>query len=254
MLTMDNNILDVVVVGGGQSGLSASYFLKQQGLQHIVLERGRIGASWRSQRWDSFKLNTANKLNVLPGDKYEGNDPDGFCTAAEYVSMLEAYVQRFQLPVIEDVTVTSIEKVDGLFKITGNKTWYSQQVIIASGEQNEYKMPAFAASMHQLHAAQYRNAAQLPPGAVLVVGSAQSGVQIAEDLLENGRDVFLSTSMVPRVPGQYRGRDIMDWLVLMKFFDATKEEVPFKPPLLTGIGKCRRTISLQSLAKKARCC
>src|SRR5688572_26705943 len=103
MHTMDNTILDVVVVGGGQSGLSASYFLQQRGLQHLVFERGQIGQSWRSQRWDSFRLNTANKLNLLPGLTYRGNDPDGFGTAAEFADMLTSYAK--QLPVIENATV-----------------------------------------------------------------------------------------------------------------------------------------------------
>jgi putative flavoprotein involved in K+ transport len=125
---------------------------------------------------------------------------------------------------------------------------------------SEMKMPALAnqlaADIHQLHAGEYRSPQQLPPGAVLVVGSAQSGVQIAEDLVDAGRKVFLSTSMVPRVPGTYRGKDIIDWLLMTKFLDVRKEEVTdpqmfqMKAPQLTGVGNCRRTISLQALAHK----
>jgi putative flavoprotein involved in K+ transport len=264
---MSHQVKDVIVVGAGQSGLSASYFLKKHQLNHIVFERGQTGASWRSQRWQSLQLNTSNKLNVLPGATYNGNDPEGFCTAAAFADSLEAYKTTFQLPVIENAHVIAIEKVSyrGLFTVMVNesghiKTYQCKQVIISSGEMSEMKMPALAnqlaSDIHQLHAGEYRSPEQLPPGALLVVGSAQSGVQIAEDLVDAGKKVFLSTSMVPRVPGTYRGKDIIDWLLMTKFLDVRKEEVTdpqlfqMKAPQLTGTGECRRTISLQSLARK----
>jgi putative flavoprotein involved in K+ transport len=264
---MDHQVTDVIVVGAGQSGLSASYFLKQHQIDHMVFERGKTGESWRSQRWQSFKLNTANKLNVLPGATYNGHDPEGFCTAAEYVASLEAYKVAFQLPVIENASVIAIEKLSyrGPFTVMVNesghvKMYQCKQVIISSGEMSEAKIPALAnklaSGIHQLHASEYRSPEQLPPGSVLVVGSAQSGIQIAEELVDAGKKVFLSTSMVPRVPGKYRGKDIMDWLLMTKFLDVPKEAITdphmlqMKAPQLTGIGECRRTISLQSLARK----
>jgi putative flavoprotein involved in K+ transport len=262
---MKNSILDVIVVGGGYAGLSSSYYLKKQGLNHVVFERGKIGESWRSQRWDSFTLNSANKLVALPGKPYEGNNPDAFCLMPEFISSLEEYVSIFGLPVTENSKVISIEKPGEFFNVTVStndhiQNYSCRQVIIASGVANEIKIPSFAknvpGNIRQLHTSEYRNAKQLPGGSVLVVGSAQSGCQIAEDLADAGRKVYLSTSMVGRTPRWYRGKDIMDWLIDIKFFDARAEEIKdptmlhMRAPQLTGTGDGRTTISLQSLAKK----
>ena len=261
---MNNTVFDAIVVGAGYAGLSASYYLKQKELKHIVFERGSIGESWLSQRWDSFKMNSANKLNVLPGINGQ-NDPDAFCAASECVSSFKEYVKTFHLPVLENTRVISIEKPSEYFDVTVStndtvKRYLSRQVIIASGIANEIKIPSFSKNISsdiiQLHSSEYRNPGQLPAGGILVVGSAQSGCQIAEDLVDAGRKVFLSTSMVARIPRCYRGRDIMDWLIDMKFFEIPVEEIQdpkmlqMKPPQLTGIGDGKRTISLQSLAKK----
>jgi putative flavoprotein involved in K+ transport len=262
---MNNSLLDVIIVGAGQAGLSASHYLKNANLKHIVFERGKIGESWRSQRWHSFKLNSMSRLNLLPGARLNGNDPYAFCTHTDFVASLEKYAIAFQLPVLENVNVISIEKQPGVFKVLVSqhnsvKEYCSKQVIIASGMQNEKKIPAFAKNVSteikQLHTSEYRNAAKLPEGAVLVVGSAQSGVQIAEDLIEDGRKVYLSTSMVGRVPRRYCGKDIMDWLLMLGYFDLKTEDVTdhtefaMKPPQLTGTGGHAHTISLQHLAKK----
>lgn len=258
-------LVNAVIVGAGHAGLSASYFLKQHGLDHIVFERGKAGESWRSQRWDSFKLNTPNKLNTLPGTNFEGIDPEKFCSATDLTAYYNNYITTFGLPVEENATVTSIEKDNGLFTVTVSQNnivrqYQCKQVIIASGIANEKNIPGFASKISkkikQLHTADYRNAKELPKGCVLVVGGAQSGVQVAEDLTDAGRKVYLSTSLVARVPRKYRGKDIHDWLIDMKFFDATKEQVTdpamlkMKPPQLTGVGDHPKTISLQSLAKK----
>lgn len=265
---MNGTILEVIIIGAGHAGLSASYYLKQLGLEHVVFERGKIGESWRSQRWDSFTMNTANRLNVLPGSTRKLNKPDGFCLAEEFVRSLEEYVSTFQLPVTEDTNVLSIEKpkASPFFIVTVSHdneipTKYScWQVIIASGTLNEKKIPAFAnlisPDIKQLHTCEYRNPAQIADGAVLVTGSAQSGCQVAEDLMEAGRKVFLSTSLVPRVPRRYRGKDIMDWLIESKFMDVKTSEVTdpqmllMKVPLLSGIGEYGHTLSLQYLAQK----
>jgi putative flavoprotein involved in K+ transport len=262
---MENAFVDVIVVGAGVAGLSASYHLKKSGLSHLVFERGRVGESWRSQRWDSFRLNSLNKLNTLAGAIYKGADQQGFDTAAQYVSSFEEYVSTHHLPIVEESRVISIDKPAEVFNVTvscGNqiKKYSCRNVIIASGHASERKVPAFAKNVpdnvRQLHTSEYRNAGQLPAGAVLVVGSAQSGVQIAEDLAKSGRKVYLSTSMVARVPRWYRGRDIMEWLIDMKFFEVQAKDIRepgmlnMKPPQITGVGGNRYTISLQSLAKK----
>ena len=262
---MNEPILDVIVVGGGYAGLSLSYYLKNYSLNHVVFERGKVGESWRTQRWDSFKMNTANKLNLLPSDVGEANDPNAFCTASEYVASFEGYVSKFQMPVVENSKVVAIEKAQDFFKLAvlSNeliKHYFCKQVIIASGSANEIKIPTFAKDIpyriRQIHVSQYQNPAHLPNGAVLVVGGAQSGCQVAEDLANAGKSVYLSTSMVARLPRWYRGRDIMDWLIDMKFFETRAEQIEdpkmlnLKAPQLTGVDGGKRTLSLQSLAKK----
>jgi len=205
-------------------------------------------------------MNTPNKHNVLPGDVYDGDDPEGFMSAKDFADMMQCYADKMQLNVRTNTKVISIEKNGECFKVSidSNQDLYARKVVIASGYQSEKMAPAFAANVppqvKQLHVSEYRNAAALPPGAVLVVGSAQSGCQVAEDLLDGGRKVYLCTSMVARVPRKYRGRDIIDWLFDLKFFDARKEQMEpamanMKPPQLTGVGG-NRTVSLQSLAAK----
>ena len=141
---MKENLFDVIIVGAGYAGLSASYFLKKYGLTHVVFERGKVGESWRSQRWDSFRLNSLNKLNTLPGLTCEPNKSDVFASSPEFVSSLEDYVATFQLPVVEDSKVMAIEKPAEHFHVTvlsngSVKNYFSGQVIIASGVANEIK-------------------------------------------------------------------------------------------------------------------
>ena len=262
---MKETVLDVIVVGAGFAGLSASYHLKNYGLRHMVFERGKIGNSWRSQRWDSFRLNSTNKLNVLPGMKNNTDNADAFPTAPDFVAALQQYVSDCKLPVLENSKVIAVEKPGDFFQVivsaNNNIINYScRQIIIASGIANEIKIPFFSAhissGIKQVHTSEYSNAGQLPAGAVLVSGSAQSGVQIAEDLLASGRKVFLSTSKVARIPRWYRGRDIFYWLIDIKYFDLKVDEVTdpatfeSRNPQLAGTGNGRDTVSLQSLAKR----
>ena len=263
---MNGSILEVIIIGAGHAGLSASYYLKHLGLEHVVFERGKIGESWRSQRWDSFTMNTSNRLNVLPGFIYKGKKPEAFSSASEFVKSLEDYVSSFQLPVTENTTVLSIEKLqpNPYFTVTVSqdqeeiRTYNCWQVIIASGSMNVPYIPAFSKeispSITQLHSSKYRNPSQLPEGAVLITGSAQSGCQLAEELLDAGKRIYLSTSKVPRIPRRYRGKDIMDWLIETKLIT---DSSTFKSggcttpePLLTGAGGLGHTLSLQSLAQK----
>ena len=256
---------DVIIVGAGHAGLCASYFLKQKGIDHIVLERGEIGESWLSQRWDSFVLNTANKLNVLPG--IESKDPDDFGSAISLARTMSDFVAINRLPVETGVNVIKVEKTAGAgtFSVAVDfegikRTYESHHLIIASGTQNKKVTSPLSRNINphifQLHSCEYRNPAVLPEGAVLVVGSGQSGCQIAEDLLDFGRKVYLSTSMVPRFPRFYRGKDIVDWLILSGFFELKTEEVTdpavfnSKTPLAKGTDGGKKSLSLQALAKK----
>ncbi len=264
---MDHSFLDVVVIGAGHAGLAISKLLADHRLNHLVFERGKIGQSWRSQRWDSFKLNSVNRLNLLPGQTAVFQDSEAFSFAPEFVTQLEAYGQEFDLPVVEDAVVIAIEKegTRSFFSIIVSikgvpQTYYSRQVVVASGGQNKTTIPHFAQKIAtdivQQHASEYRRAAQLPPGAVLVVGSAQSGTQIAEDLSNAGRQVFLSTCKVGRIPRTYRGKDIFDWMFEMGLYDTMREEaspdlLQTRPPQVSGVGIRGKTCSLQSLARKS---
>ncbi|MBC7851693.1 MAG: NAD(P)-binding domain-containing protein, partial [Chitinophagaceae bacterium] len=264
---MKSKSYHTVVVGAGHAGLAASYYLKQSNINHVVFERGRIGESWLSQRWDSFKLNSPNKINCLPGQTQRRQIENEFSSHLEFASSLKQYAIQFQLPVQENTCVISIEKTETKqFRILINRKGreeelFSSHVIIASGLQNEKKLPAFSAaipsSILQLHASEYRSPNQIKSDAVLIVGSAQSGCQIAADLVEAGKIVFLSTSKVGRLPRWYRGRDVLDWLFEMKFFDMRPQDVPdpamlhSTAPQLTGVGDGKSTISLQHLASKA---
>jgi putative flavoprotein involved in K+ transport len=258
-------LFDVIVIGAGYSGLAASYYLKNYGLDHVIFERGKIGESWHSQRWDSFRFNSTNKLNVLPGEDPEPADPDSFTSAPAFVAALAQYVKINQLPVIENSKVISIEKPGDAFVVSvldddEVKKYSCKQVLIASGVANEIKIPSLAKNISkgikQLHTGEYKNADQLPTGAVLVVGGAQSGCQITEDLLHAGRKVYLSTSMVGRMPRWYRGRDIFYWVTETKFYDIKAEEIndpkilELRPPQVSGTGTGRDSMSLQSLAKQ----
>jgi putative flavoprotein involved in K+ transport len=260
--------LDTVIVGAGQAGLGVSYFLQQDRRQHIVFERGRIGESWLSQRWDSFRLNTPNFMNVLPGLPYDGPEPDGFARRDELVYYFQRYVERFKLPVRTGFTVVSIERTEDeeclIVKTITDKqaeeSVLSHSIVIASGILQTPKFSPTSSqipnNITQLHTADYRRAAALPPGAVVIVGSGQSGCQITEDLLSAGRKVYLCTSKVGRAPRRYRGRDLLEWWVDMKFLDVTLSSLEDKSisraaqPQISGLGRYGHTISLQQLARQ----
>ncbi|HNW58428.1 MAG TPA: NAD(P)/FAD-dependent oxidoreductase [bacterium] len=261
-------IYDVIIVGAGQAGLGTSYFLTQAGHTHLVLEKGQIGESWRSQRWDSFKLNSPNFMNGLPGMSYAGPEPDGFWRRDDLVSYFEHYVSYFHLPVRTCTSVTAVECAEdpACFIVhtqnegrTGEPLM-CRSVVVASGILQAPKYDPIhsrvAGKVTELHTSQYRNAAQLPPGAVVVVGSAQSGCQIAEDLLAAGRTVYLCTSRVGRAPRRYRGRDLLEWWIEMKLLDVTYASLKDKSlsrlaqPQISGHGRYGHTISLQHLAQQ----
>ena len=222
----------VVVVGGGQAGLSTSHYLKQLGIAHVVLEKRRVAHSWRSERWDSFCLVTPNWQCRLPDFPYAGPDPQGFMLRDQIVAYLEAFAARVQPPLIEGVAVTRVSRhVSGAFEVeTSIGRCLADHVVVATGGYDIPIVPPCAHglpdSIMQVHSVAYRNPAQLPPGEVLVVGSGQSGVQIMEDLHLAGRKVHLAVGSAPRSPRVYRGREATEWLHEMGFYELTVDRHP----------------------------
>ena len=220
-----NSNVDVVIVGAGQAGLSLSHELAAAGVEHIVLERGRVGETWRG-RWDSFCLVIPNWTVQLPGGRYRGDDPDGFMRKEQIVSHLVAYAESFQAPVREGVSVISLEPGGngGFLLRTSSGEIQAREVVLASGGyQKPHRPPAAAqlpASVHVIDAEDYLNPAALPPGRVLIVGSGQTGCQLAEEIFEAGRDVFLSCGRAPWIPRRLEGRDIIAWINDTPYFDA----------------------------------
>jgi putative flavoprotein involved in K+ transport len=224
----------VIIVGGGQSGLSMSWYLKQEGIEHLVLEKHGLMHSWRTQRWDSFCLVTPNWQCALPGYPYKGDDPHGFMVRDEVLAYLDGFAHHVDAPVREGVAVRRVApRAGGGYVVqTSQGTFSADQVVVASGGYHQPIIPRLAerlpADIVQLHSEQYRNAQQLPPGRVLVVGCGQSGAQIAEDLHLAGREVVLATGNAPRCARFYRGKDVVDWLADMGYYDMPVHEHPLR--------------------------
>ncbi|MDR6232816.1 MSMEG_0569 family flavin-dependent oxidoreductase [Pseudomonas oryzihabitans] len=223
-----------IVVGGGQAGLSASYYLQQHDIDHLVLEKHSLTHTWRNQRWDNFCLVTPNWQCTLPGHPYSGPDPHGFMKKNEIIAYLDAFIAKVQAPVREGVAVQRLAKrPEGGYRLdTSAGEFSADQVIVASGGYHTPIIPRLAerlpAHIVQLHSEQYRNAESLPPGAVLVVGSGQSGAQIAEDLHLAGRQVFLAVGDAPRCARFYRGKDVVDWLAEMGYYEIGVDDHPLR--------------------------
>ena len=223
---------DVVIIGAGQAGLSLSWHLTQSGTDHVLLERTSVASDWTQRRWDNFTLVTPNWQCQLPGYPYSGPDPDGFMGRDDVHDFVRGYAASFNAPVRTGVEVTElVSQADGGFRISSSAgVMTAGQVVIATGGYHRPVMPAVAqhleAVVHQIHSADYRSAEALPPGAVLVVGSGQSGAQIAEDLHLAGRQVHLAVGSAPRVARFYRGRDCVAWLHDMGTYDVPVENQP----------------------------
>ena len=226
-----------IIVGGGQAGLAASYLLKLRRIDHLVLERNRVGHAWRDQRWDTFCLVTPNWQCQLPGHRYAGSDPEGFMAKDQIIRYLEQYAESFDPPLLEGVEVRRMTRSsDGIFQLevmaaAGESTTHTaDSVIVATGNYHVPIIPRsgerLPADVAQIHSADYKRPEQMPPGAVLVVGTGQSGSQIAEDLHLAGRDVHVCVGSAPRVARRYRGRDVVDWLAEMGFYDMPVESHP----------------------------
>ncbi len=224
--------VDTVIVGGGQAGLAVSYYLSQQGRAHTILELASQPAeAWRNHRWDSFTLVTPNWTVRMPGAEYQGDDPDGFMPRDEIVAYLEGYIERFRLPIRYGVRVSSVEPNGAGYLVHANEaTIKTSNVVIATGLFQKPRIPVLSANLpveiQQLHSSEYRNPAALPAGAVLVVGSAQSGGQIAEELYQSGRKVYLCMSGAGRGPRRYRGQDIVWWMDRAGFTSITVDKLP----------------------------
>ena len=228
---MAEDSIDVVVVGAGQAGLSVSYELSQRGVEHVVLERDRVGQAWRG-RWDSFTLVLPNWTVRLPGHEYAGDDPDGFMGRAAIVDYLERYAAKSAGQVREGVAVSSLEQeADGGFRLrTSAGDILARRVVVATGAYQKPHRPPGAATLpeglHVIDAENYRNPGALPAGAVLVVGSGQTGCQLAEDLHLAGREAFLACGKTPWMPRRINGEDLMKLAVKSPFFEQPVGALP----------------------------
>lgn len=224
----------VIVVGGGQAGLSASWYLQQHGIEHLVLEKNRVGHAWRDERWDSFCLVTPNWQCLLPDFPYAGDDPEGFMLKNQIVDYVEAFAAKVAPPIREGVAATLLGRLpDGRFSLrTTSGDYTADKVILAVSGYHVASVPRVGARLpsrlFQIHSQEYRNPDLIPEGAVLVVGTGQSGCQIAEDLHRVGRQVHLAVGSAPRSPRKYRGRDALAWLYDMGQYDITVDDHPLR--------------------------
>ena len=228
--------IGTAVIGAGQAGLANSYELARRGLDHVVLERGRIGEAWRG-RWDSLCMILPNWSNCLPGFPYQGTEPEGFQTRDEWVADLERYAIAFAAPIRQGVAVTEVALLpDGRFSLqTSAGQLVAANIVVATGPYQVPRVPAVAARLagdvHQVHSGGYRNPGALPPGAVLVVGTGNSGSQIAEELAHAGRTVYLSVGYSGFPLRRYRGRDMYWWYV-----NAKLDQFRFEGGSVRGLG------------------
>ena len=223
----------VVVIGGGQAGLSMSYYLQENNIDHLVIEKSTMMNTWQAKRWDSFTLVTPNWQCQLPDHPYTGDDPNGFMTKPEILDYLDGFAKKVDPPIRLNTTVTRVSCDQGLYHIetsTGNLS--AEQVVVAAGSYPVPIIPRMAekipSHIQQLHSEEYKNADQLDDGAVLVVGSGQSGAQIAEDLHLSGRRVHLATGDSPRCARFYRGHDVVYWLDKMGYYKMSVNEHPLR--------------------------
>jgi putative flavoprotein involved in K+ transport len=249
-----------IVVGAGQCGLAMSRCLADRSIDHVVLERGEVAHSWRTQRWDSLRLLTPNWMTRLPGYAYRGDDPDGYLAATDVVELIEGYAKESAAPVRANTTVTSVRQADrGYLVQTDQDVWHARSVVLAPGASTVAKVPALQggvpADITTLTPADYRNPSQLPDGGVLVVGASASGVQIAGELHSSGRSVTLAVGEHVRMPRTYRGKDILWWMDAAGLLDERYDQIPDLArarnlPSMQLIGSPERiTVDLNSLSQ-----
>jgi putative flavoprotein involved in K+ transport len=231
--------VDVAIIGAGSAGLATSWYLTQAGVDHVVLDSGRVAETWRTRRWDSFCLVTPNWTVKLPGAKYDGPDPDGFMPLAHLIDHLQGWADSFHAPVREYSHVQLLEKDgdDFVLSLQGDKL-HARTVVVATGAfQRPYRPAGFEglpAGVFQIYSEEYRNPDALPPGAVLVVGSGQTGCQLAEELHEAGRKVFVACGRCSWGPRRIGDRDLVWWAVNSGFLDRTPDMLPSPAVRLLG--------------------
>jgi len=239
-----------VVIGAGHAGLAMSYCLSLRGIDHVVLERGEIAHSWRTERWDSLRLLTPNWQSRLPGFGYQGDDPDGFRTMPEVIAFLERYAQLIGAPVETNTKVLAVRRTDAGYVVkTDQGDWPARAVVLATGACNVPSVPkiveAVPPSITTLTPMAYRNPEQLEDGGVLVVGASATGIQLADEIHRSGRPVTLAVGEHIRAPRTYRGRDIQWWMDAAGVLDQRYDEVD-------DLARARRVPSLQLVGSPER--
>jgi putative flavoprotein involved in K+ transport len=217
--------------------------LSDRSIDHVVLERGEVAHTWRTERWDSLRLLTPNWQSRLPGFNYSGNDPDGYRTLAEVIEFIASYAEAISAPVLTHTMVASVRSTESGYLVRTNQgDWLCRAVVVASGACNLGDVPSFAnkvpRSIMQLTAQEYRNPDQLADGRVLVVGASSSGTQIAYEIHRSGRPVSLSVGEHIRAPRVYRGKDLEWWMDAAGVLDERYDE-------MDDIARARRVPSLQ---------
>ena len=240
---MCSSVVTTVVIGAGHAGLAMSRCLADRVIDHVVLERGEVAHTWRTERWDSLRLLTPNWQSRLPGFDYNGNDPDGYRTLPEVIDFIANYAKAIRAPLRTNTTVTSVRSTEAGYLVrTDRGDWRCRAVVLASGACNVARLPTFAnlvpPSIAILTAKEYRNPDQLADGGALVVGASSSGTQIAGEIHRSGRPVILSVGEHIRAPRVYRGKDLEWWMDAAGVLDERYDEVD-------DIARARRVPSLQ---------
>ena len=239
-----------IIIGAGHSGLAMSRHLTDRSIDHVVLERGEVANSWRTERWDSLRLLTPNWQSRLPGYAYEGDDPDGFMTMPEVVRYLQQYAEVSDAPVVNGTRVTRVRPLDAGYEVATNQgPWRCRVLVIASGACNITATPSLSAGLPHtvtsLTPLQYRNPGLLPDGGVMIVGASASGIQLAREIHASGRRVVLSVGEHIRMPRAYRGRDIQWWMDAIGAMDVRYDAAE-------DIARARRLPSLQLVGTPER--
>jgi putative flavoprotein involved in K+ transport len=250
--------ITTVVIGAGHAGLAMSHRLAARSIDHVLLERGEVANTWKTERWDSLRLLTPNWQSRLPGFRYDGADPDGYMTMAEVTSFIERYAGVVDAPVLTGTTVTQVRPGSNGFVVTTSEgCWSAPTVVVATGACNVAHLPPYAAGLpagvDTLTADAYRNPGQLADGGVLVVGASATGVQLADEIARSGRAVVLSVGEHVRLPRTYRGRDVLWWMDASGVWNQRYDEVDdltrarrLPSPQLVGTPE-RRTLDLNAL-------
>lgn len=247
---MSDRRVSTVIIGAGHAGLAMSHCLAGHDVDHVVLERGEVANSWRTERWDSLQLLTPNWCSRLPGYAYSGDDPDGYMDMDQLVDFIGGYAKAISAPVETQTTVTSVRpNGEGYDVETDRGSWTCRCVVIASGACNIPNLPKLAADVPEgiftIDSKTYRRPDQLPKGGVMVVGASATGTQFAREIQLSGRPVTLAVGEHIRLPRVYRGRDIMWWMDACGLQDERYNEID-------DINRGREISSLQLTGSERR--